>query len=347
MGACGDRGPVVSVIVPARNEETTIGACLDAVLGQDLAAPRMEVIVVDGRSDDDTAAVATKRLGASAVGAWQVLANDATSRPANLNRALAAATGPIVCRVDARSRIPKHYVSTCMRLLGDRPDVAMVGGRQLALNPEGTAVGAGIARALNNRWGMGGASYRRASAAGPADTVYLGAFRTAELRAAAGWDEQLLANEDFDLARRMAAAGAVWFDPALEVGYLPRAGLGELSAQYFGFGRWKVRYWRRSSDRPRARQLVAAGGLPVVAGLGVAAVAWRPTRSAAVLAGLSAAAVLEVAGADGPPGGARARAVSVVAMAVIGGSWVGGVWAELIRPSRSLDAAASRLPAER
>jgi chlorobactene glucosyltransferase len=49
--------PLISVIVPAHNEEAVIGECLRSVLGQDY--PRFELIVVDDRSSDDTAARAS------------------------------------------------------------------------------------------------------------------------------------------------------------------------------------------------------------------------------------------------------------------------------------------------
>jgi glycosyltransferase involved in cell wall biosynthesis len=45
----------VSVVVPAYNEEQTIGPCLDAILCQTVAAD--EIIVVDNDSTDGTAAV--------------------------------------------------------------------------------------------------------------------------------------------------------------------------------------------------------------------------------------------------------------------------------------------------
>ena len=44
-----------SVVIAARNEEDTIGRCLDSVLGQSLPKERYEVIVVNDRSDDRTA----------------------------------------------------------------------------------------------------------------------------------------------------------------------------------------------------------------------------------------------------------------------------------------------------
>ena len=47
--------PVISVCVPARNEERNIRACIDAILAQDY--PNLEVIVIDDRSTDGTAEI--------------------------------------------------------------------------------------------------------------------------------------------------------------------------------------------------------------------------------------------------------------------------------------------------
>ena len=46
--------PSVSVIVPCRNEEGYVGRCLDSIVGADYPKDRIEVLVVDGRSDDRT-----------------------------------------------------------------------------------------------------------------------------------------------------------------------------------------------------------------------------------------------------------------------------------------------------
>jgi len=48
--------PLVSVIVPARNESRNIGRCVRSILAS--AYPSLELVVVDDRSEDDTAAVA-------------------------------------------------------------------------------------------------------------------------------------------------------------------------------------------------------------------------------------------------------------------------------------------------
>jgi len=49
--------PSVSVIIAARNEENTIGACMDSLLRQTYPEKRMELIVVDDRSEDRTASI--------------------------------------------------------------------------------------------------------------------------------------------------------------------------------------------------------------------------------------------------------------------------------------------------
>ncbi len=47
--------PSIAVIVPARNEEANVGACLESLLGQDYASVR--IVAVDDRSDDRTGAI--------------------------------------------------------------------------------------------------------------------------------------------------------------------------------------------------------------------------------------------------------------------------------------------------
>ncbi len=54
--------PFVSVIIPCRNEERFIGQCLDSVTAQDYSKDRMEVLVVDGMSEDGTREIVENML---------------------------------------------------------------------------------------------------------------------------------------------------------------------------------------------------------------------------------------------------------------------------------------------
>ncbi len=322
--------PLVTVLIPARNEVEWMLECLDAVAEQDYPSSRLEVLVVDGGSTDGTAALVESRMRANPFASCEIVDNPAGSTPVGLNLGLARARGEVLCRVDARSRIPVDYVSTCVDVLLSRPEVAVVGGAQVAVARSPQARDLGIARALNNRWGMGGSRYRRGAASGPADTVYLGAFRTAQLRACGGWDERFATNQDFELNRRMSSVGMVWFESRLAVGYVPRATLAELFSQYRRFGSWKVRYWRSTDDRPQARQLLLLG-TPLAAVLAIAA--WlRLGRKGRVLAATAAAAsvvVFDRSGPSGPRGGMVAHGYGVVASASVAAGWVTGVATEL------------------
>lgn len=314
--------PAVTVLIPARDEERDIERCLDAVLAQDHPHDRLEVIVVDGGSRDRTAELARRRLAASQVRGG-VVSNPAATTPSNLNAGLRAASGTYVCRVDARSLVPPHYVRRCVELLAGHPDLRVVGGRQEARSrPHAGLVARSIARGLNNRWGSGLARYRRGAASGPTDTVYLGAFRTEELRQVGGWNEDLPTNQDFDLNRRLGAFGTVWFDDRLVVGYLPRERWQDVARQYFRFGRWKVRYWRLAGSRPNARQAFLLVMPPALVSGGLFALRRCPILGLSVP--VLGALALDLTGAPDPaPLLERLGGVATVGLVAL--SWWSGV----------------------
>lgn len=325
---------LVTVLIPARNEEPDIERCIRSVLVQDHPHDRMEIVLVDGGSTDRTAAVASRALSSGDID-WKIVDNPAGTTPSNLNAGLAAATGEILCRVDARSIIPPHYVRLCDETLATRAEVSVTGGAQVAMQHDGSAQSAGIARALNNKYTMGGSRYRSGAQSGATDTVYLGAFRCEELREAGGWDERMLTNQDFDLNRRMGRRGVVWFDNRLEVGYVPRRTIRQLWRQYHRFGRWKVRYWRITGESPLVRQLAPIAALPVAVALAAGTARRKGPRTLALAAPVVGAAVLlatDAAGNDSPAP-MPARIVGAAASVTVVIAWVTGVYRELITPA--------------
>jgi glycosyltransferase involved in cell wall biosynthesis len=326
--------PEVTVVVPVLDEEANVLGCLDAIAAQDLPLDLVELLVVDGGSRDHTVELCRGRLEKAGFHHAEVITSDNGSRPGNLNAGLARAQGRVLCRVDARSRIPRHYLRRCRDVLAARSEVSVVGGRQRACVVDDGVVQVGIARALNNRWATGLSRYRRAADSGRSDTVYLGAFRTEELRAAGGWRADLPVNEDYELNRRMGQWGLVWFDAELVVDYVPRDSLPALLRQYLEFGRSKARYWKATGDRPQPRQLVLLGA-PVAAALvfgGALVVAPAPLRAAALIAGAGFAGAVEVLGADSPRGSVRAHLAGLTATSCLAAGWLLGVWGEMATP---------------
>ena len=68
--------PFVSVLIPVRNEERYIERCLYAVAAQDYPRERLEVIVIDGMSSDDSPQIVT-RFGAESTIDLRLLRNPA------------------------------------------------------------------------------------------------------------------------------------------------------------------------------------------------------------------------------------------------------------------------------
>lgn len=332
---------LVTIIVPARNEEAAIESCLRAVLAQDHPHDRLEVLVVDGWSEDGTADVAKRVLDGSDLAHWDVLRNVDRRTPSNLNMGLAAANGEIIARVDARSIIGPDYIRRTVAVLQD-PSMAVVGGRQRSVPGAPGPIAAGIARALDNPVANGGSRYRNPHArSGESDTAYLGVFRTDQLRSVGGWSTELASNQDFDLARRMRRFGGVWFSADLVVDYRPRPTLRRLFAQYRRFGGWKVVYWRLTGDRPRPRQLVLLAVPAVGVAAGLLLLARRP--GLALRSGIAAiaalAAVDHLTGPNSSPLADRRtpvppgeRLASIAAMATIGIGWWSGAIQELLQP---------------
>jgi hypothetical protein len=95
-GAAGP-APRVSVIVVCWNSADTLGRCLDQLLAQDY--PDYEVIVVDDGSDDDTLAVAERKLGQRELEIVRSRRNRGCPHARNLG--LDRASGELVAFVDA------------------------------------------------------------------------------------------------------------------------------------------------------------------------------------------------------------------------------------------------------
>lgn len=111
-------GPMVSVLVPARDEEGAIGDCLRALLAQD--HPQLEFIVLDDRSEDRTAAVVR------AVGGDRVRLLRGTDPPEGwtgknwaCHQLASAATGEVLCFVDADTILEPAAVRSTVSALRD------------------------------------------------------------------------------------------------------------------------------------------------------------------------------------------------------------------------------------
>ncbi len=119
--------PLVSVIIPARNEEFVIGKAVESVLRQRHNGPEIEVIVVDDGSTDGTAEKA--RLAGARVMENLVKGNPAAAR----NHGAANSSGDPIIFLDADCIVSDEWLHSILK--GHNNKASIVGG-SLALPPE-------------------------------------------------------------------------------------------------------------------------------------------------------------------------------------------------------------------
>lgn len=316
--------PLITVIMPVRDEAGFIADAVGSVVSQDYPAALLEVLVVDGRSTDDTRA----RVRAIADPRVRILDNPAGIVPTAMNIGLAEARGTVIVRVDGHCTLPPGYLRACVDLL-ERTGADCVGG---VIVTEGTTPTArAIAVAQSSRFGVGNAAFRTGRAtAGPVDTLAFGAYRRAVFDTIGAFDEELVRNQDDELNLRLIrAGGSIWLDPALRSMYASRATLAGLWSQYFGYGLYKVRVAQKHRTLPSVRSVVPALFLLVVLGATVASIVTRdrrPVLAVLVPYGVATAAATAVITRDN-----RAAAPVVPAALVClhvgygAGTWC-GVW---------------------
>ena len=111
--------PYVSILVPCRNEGKWIGPCLDSILANDYPGERLEVLVVDGMSSDETRSVVERYAARHAC--IRLLDNARQITPVALNIGIAAAQGTVILRMDAHVDYPADYIlhsSACCKRKG-------------------------------------------------------------------------------------------------------------------------------------------------------------------------------------------------------------------------------------
>jgi succinoglycan biosynthesis protein ExoA len=318
---------LVSVIVPARNEERSIGTTLEALRAQDYR--NLQIIVVDGGSTDGTVAVVERHMAEDP--RVELLHNPRGITPVALNVALAAARGPWLVRMDAHATVDPTYVGAAVTRLREG-GWGGVGGRKDGVGR--TPAGRAIATALGSPFGVGGSVYHHGVREQEVDHIPFGAYPTALARELGGWDERLMTNQDFEFDYRLRRSGArLLFDPALRIDWQSKQGMREFYQQYRRYGRGKVDVALLHPSSLRPRHLLPPLLVPYL--MAAAAVALRRPRLAAAMvapyaAGLAVASV--DAGRRVDDGAARALLpVAFLAMHI---GWGVGVWSrgfELLR----------------
>ena len=107
----------ITVIIPTRNEERNIAACLDSLCKQDFPKTMLEIIVADDHSTDNTAAIVNRYTdqGISLLSLEKELSNAdgaGGSKKAALAAGIKKAAGTLIVTTDADCIFPQQWLST-------------------------------------------------------------------------------------------------------------------------------------------------------------------------------------------------------------------------------------------
>jgi glycosyltransferase involved in cell wall biosynthesis len=225
-----DAQPLVSIVVPTRNSTRTLAACLTSIRQQ--TYPHIELIVVDNRSTDGTRELASRL-------ADRVLEGGPERSP-QTNAGARAATGAWIYKVDSdfvlEANVVEEAVATAQR---DSLDAVLIHNR----SDESVSL---WARAR---------FFEREMYRDDWENVAARFVRRELFDELGGFDESLVAGEDYDLHARLVAAGArIGRIEASELHLGEPRSAGDVLRKHFYYGAHLRRYVKKRGA-PAVRQL--------------------------------------------------------------------------------------------
>lgn len=221
--------PLVSVIVPTKNSSFTIGKCLASIQKQ--TYPNSEIIIVDNYSQDETKEIARKYGGVFLKG---------PERSAQRNFGAKKAKGDYFFFVDSDMELTPRVITECLEEMNDK-------GLGAVIVPE-VSMGEGFwakCKALEKRCYIGDETIEAARF-----------FKREVFFRVKGYDENLIAAEDWDLSQRMKKAGfAIGRISALIRHQEGRLGLVKTVKKKFGYGVTIGRYIAKHKEESK-KQLI-------------------------------------------------------------------------------------------
>ena len=237
--------PFISIVIPCRNEEQFIGRCLESIIANDYQKDRLEVLVIDGDSEDNTRHIIGKYVAKAPH--IRMLNNPDKMQNLALNIGIRNSKGEIIMRMDAHSEYKYNYVSEAVNALL-KYGADNVGGRWVTLPRDNTMIAKAICAATSCYFGVGNAYYRLRSLDKdkpvlnkPKWDINVPYFccRREVFDKVGLINEKLDYSEDIDFRRRLKESGfRTLFVPTMECYYYMRTDLKSFLQHMFRNGYW-------------------------------------------------------------------------------------------------------------
>jgi cellulose synthase/poly-beta-1,6-N-acetylglucosamine synthase-like glycosyltransferase len=246
--------PFISVIIPCRNEEKYIKNCLESIIKNDYPKDKLEIIVIDGMSEDNTTNLAKEySLKYNYI---YIIENIDKTTPCALNKGIKQARGDVIVRMDAHSEYPKDFLLNGIKYLNlTKADV--VGGPIITKPASERLVARAISEVTSHKFGVGNSSFRTGKMDGYVDTVPFGFFRKTIFDKVGLFDERLIRNQDNEMnSRIIESGGKIYLTSECTATYYNQAKLSGLLRQALRTGMWNVRTLQVNPNAFRWRHFI-------------------------------------------------------------------------------------------
>ncbi len=230
--------PSVSLIVPIYNEGKYIEQFLNSLRMQSYPVEKMQIILVEGRSQDQTLTIIQNFINNNEDLDILLLDNEKRYQVYALNLGIKHASGDIIIRLDAHSRFPENYIELCIKTLFET-GADNVGG--LANTKGTTNFSKTVAKLLSSKFGVGNSEFRIHAKSGYVDTVPFGTYRKELFDQIGLFDERLIRNEDNEFnARILKNGGTIYLNSEIQFDYYCRDTFRGLVESGYMNGQWNI-----------------------------------------------------------------------------------------------------------
>lgn len=246
----------ISIILPCLNEEDFISQCLDSVLANDYPKELLEILVIDGMSEDKTRDIVESYAKLHSF--IQIIDNPRRTTPYALNIGIEHARGEIIVRLDAHTSYSNDYISKCVDYLQEY-EADNVGGIWLVVPRDNTLMGKAIAFAFSHPFGSGNAYYKTGHSEDPrlVDTVPFGCYRKELFQKIGSFDERLTRSQDMEFNKRLRKSGGrILLVPEIKSTYYVRSDLKSFFMHNLSDGAWAILPFKFVEEPVSLRHLV-------------------------------------------------------------------------------------------
>lgn len=262
--------PRVTVMIPVRNEERFITQTLVQLEEQDYPRDRLEVIVVDGLSDDATPHLVQEFAEAHPALSVRLVTNPKRLSSAGRNIAVAEGHGEYFLLIDGHVYIPSRTLIRDMVSAAREHDARVLGRPQPLSPPDIDRFQEMVALARQSPIAHSRESFVYSEYEGWASPISIGVMYRRDVFDEVGrFDEQFDAAEDLEFNYRAERRGIRCFtSPKFTVLYYPRDSFAGLCRQMRRYGRGRAEFVLKHPERFRLESMVPAA---LVSGLAVLA----------------------------------------------------------------------------